>query len=240
MGGIVELREVVREYVTFTNWDVLQGLGAVHPGATNQWPQTSLFSQVLLLPGDEPSGLDTGFTEATTQTAPPFVANVDMDRCTTPPFGMEGENQYQLVVTTSIEQLSLGPSGNNPEKSPTDLPRGNTFQNPWMAAVLSGSTRAVGYGGANMKEWGGEWTWYNKQPDNCLWVVRWTDYCFWVGKWINDCLWADRSANDCLWAEGLGHHWVVTILIAVFNCTLLGLLVIRNKQIPCFYMIHPI
>ena len=42
-GGVVQLREAVREHVTFTNWDVLQGLGAVNPGAMNQWPQTSLF-----------------------------------------------------------------------------------------------------------------------------------------------------------------------------------------------------
>ena len=157
VGGVVELREVVRDYVTFTNWDVLWGLGAVHPGATNQWPKTTLFSQVLLPPGNEPSGLDTGFTEATTQTAPPCVADVDTDRCTTPPFGTEGEDWYLLVITTSIEQLSLGPGSDNPKKSPTDSPRRNTFQNPWMDAVLSGSTKAVSYGGATMKElkeWG--------------------------------------------------------------------------------------
>ena len=65
---------------------------------------------------------------------------------------MEGENQYLLVITTSIEQLSLGPSGDNPEQSSTDLPRGNMFQNLQMAAVLSGSTRAVSYGGAMVKD----------------------------------------------------------------------------------------
>ena len=154
VGSVAELREAVREHVTFTNWDVLWGLGAVHLGATNQWPQISLFSQVLLPPGNEPSGLDTSFTDATTQTAPLVVAN-----------GIERENWYLLVITTSVEQLSLGPNGDNPEKSPTDSPRGNTFQNPQMAAVLSGSTRAVSYGGATMKElkeWGGKQTWCSK------------------------------------------------------------------------------
>ena len=68
-GGVVELREAVREYVTFTNCDVFQDLGVVYPGATNQQPQTTLFSQVLLPPGNESSELYTGFTEATTQTA---------------------------------------------------------------------------------------------------------------------------------------------------------------------------
>ena len=70
-------------------------------------------------PGDKPSGLDTGFTEATIQTAPPAAADVHMARCITPPFGMERENWYLLVITTSIEQLSLGPSGDNPQKSST-------------------------------------------------------------------------------------------------------------------------
>ena len=106
-GGIVELRETVSEYVTFTNRDVLWGLGVVHPGATNQWPQTTLFSPELLPPGFEPSGLDTSFTEVTTKTPPPLVAGVDTDRCTTPPFGTEGENWYLLVITTSIEQATI-------------------------------------------------------------------------------------------------------------------------------------
>ena len=96
-----KLRGVVSGYVIFTNREVLWGLVAVHPGATNQWPQTTLFSQVLLPLDTKPSGLDTGITEVTTQT-PTLVANMDTDRCTTPPFGIEGENQYLLVITTSI------------------------------------------------------------------------------------------------------------------------------------------
>ena len=44
VGGVVELREVVSEYVTFTNGDILQGLETIYPGATNQWPKTTLFS----------------------------------------------------------------------------------------------------------------------------------------------------------------------------------------------------
>ena len=230
MGGVVELREAVWEHVTFTNWDILWGLAVVHLGATNWWPQTTLFSWVLLQLGNKLS-----FTEVTTKTAPPVVADMDMARCTTPLFGTERENWYLLVVTTSVEQLSIVPSSDNPKKSTTDPPRGNMFQNLQMAAVLSGSTRAISYGGTTikeLKEWGGKWTSSNKKQDNHLWVVRWTNYHFWVGKWTNDCLWADRSANDCLWVEGLGHHWVVTISIAVFTCTLWWLLVFRNKQIP--------
>ena len=98
VGGVVELREAVREYVTFTNWEVFWELGAVYPGATNQQPQTTLFSQVLSPLGNKSSELDTGFTEATTQTAPLAVADVDTARCTTPLFGMERENQYHCYL----------------------------------------------------------------------------------------------------------------------------------------------
>ena len=106
----------------------------------------------MLPPGEESSGLDTGFTEATTQTTSPAATDMDTVRCVNLPFGMESENQYLPAITTSIEQLTLGPGGNNLEKSSTAPSRGNTFQNPWMAAVLSGSTQAVSYGGATVKE----------------------------------------------------------------------------------------
>ena len=54
---------------------------------------------------------------------PPIVADVDTARCTTPPSGTERENQYLLVITASVEQLSLGPSGNHPKRSTTDIPK---------------------------------------------------------------------------------------------------------------------
>ena len=104
----MELRETVREHVTFTNGDILQGLGMVHLGATNQQPQTTLFNQVLsLLLGKQ------DFMEATIHTTSPTVADGDMARCTTPLSGMERENQYLLVITASVEQLNLGPSSIN-------------------------------------------------------------------------------------------------------------------------------
>ena len=150
-GSVVELRETVQEHVTFTNWDVVQGLGAILLGSTSWWPQTTLFSHVLSLPV---KGQD--FMQNTTHTASPIV-DEDAAGCTTPPSGTEGDNQYLLVMTASVGQLNLGPSGNNPKRSTTDSPSKNTFQNPWMAAIFSGSNRAVSYGGATvkeLKEWG--------------------------------------------------------------------------------------
>ena len=87
-GSVVELRKTVQEYVTFTNWDILWSLGVIHLGATNQWPQNTLFSQVLSQPVKEQD-----FMEATIHTVSPTVADVDMARCTTPPSGTERENQ---------------------------------------------------------------------------------------------------------------------------------------------------
>ena len=112
-GSVIELREVVREHAVFTNWDLLWDLGRVNPGAMNQWPQTSSSSRVVPPLGDEPSELDTSFTEATTQTAFPATTNVKSVRCINPPDGTEGENQYLLVITALIGQLSLGSAGND-------------------------------------------------------------------------------------------------------------------------------
>ena len=118
VGSVVELRETVQEHVTFTNWDIFQGLGVVYSGATNQWHQATIFSQVLSLLVEEQD-----FMEATTHTASPVVADVNI---LLP--GMEGENWYLLVITASVEQLSLGPGGKNPEEYTADSSGGNTFQ----------------------------------------------------------------------------------------------------------------
>ena len=102
--------------------------------------------------GDEPSELDTGFTEATTQTISLTANDVEPIRHIIPQDRMEEENHYLLVITTSIRQLSLGSVGNNLGELSAAPPGGNTFWNPHMAAILSGLTRAVGYPGATVKE----------------------------------------------------------------------------------------
>ena len=132
----MELREAVREPVVFTNWDLLQDLGGVNPGATNQWPQPSSSSRSVPPLGDEPSELDTSFTEATTQTISPAANNVEPIRHITPQDRMEEENWYLLVVMTSIRQLSLGSVGNDLRELSAALPGGNTFQNLYGSCSL--------------------------------------------------------------------------------------------------------
>ena len=144
-GSVVELRETVQEYATFNHWDVVQGLGVIHLGSTSQWPQTTLFSQMLSLPGE---GQD--FMEATSHTASP-IAEEDMTRCTIPLSETERESQYLLVITASVGQLNMGPNGNNCKRSTVVPHDENTFWNPQMAVMFSACTGAVSYGGATVK-----------------------------------------------------------------------------------------
>ena len=71
-----------------------------------------------------------------------------MTGCTTLPSRTERENWYLFVVTASVEQLNLGPSGNDPKGFRAE----NTFWNPRMAATFPGSTKAISYEGTTIKE----------------------------------------------------------------------------------------
>ena len=71
-----------------------------------------------------------------------------MTECTTLPPRTEGENWYLFVVTASVGQLNLGLHGNGPKGSRTE----NTFQNLRMVATFPGSTKAISYEGAIIKE----------------------------------------------------------------------------------------
>ena len=121
---------MVREHIMFTNWDLFWDLGRVNPGAMSQWPQPSSSSRIVLPLGDEPSELDTSFTEATAQTTSLAMSDVEPTRHIIPPDGMEEENWYLLLITTSIRQLNLGSAGNDLGESSTAPPGKDTFWNP--------------------------------------------------------------------------------------------------------------
>ena len=80
--------------------------------------------------GNEPSELDTGFTEATTQTVSLPTNDVELIRHITPQDRMEEENQYLLVIVTSIRQLSLGSVGDDLRESSATPSGGNNFPEP--------------------------------------------------------------------------------------------------------------
>ena len=103
--------------------------------------------------GNKPSEHDASFTEATTQTASLAMSDAELTGCITPLDRMEEENWYMLVITALVRQLNLGPIDNNLRESSTALPGRDTFHNPCMVAVLSGSTRkGVSYQGATLKD----------------------------------------------------------------------------------------
>ena len=89
--------------------------------------------------------------ETTTHTAYPIVEE-DITRCTTPLSGTERENQYLLVITTSVGQLNWDPVAIIPKDLQLIHMMKTPFQNPWMAATFPGSTRTVSYGGTLVKE----------------------------------------------------------------------------------------
>ena len=81
--------------------------------------------------------------EATTQTASPAMSGVEQTRPITPTDRTEEENQYILVITTSIWQLNLETTDVDLRELVTASPERDAFQNPLMAAVFLGPTRRV-------------------------------------------------------------------------------------------------
>ena len=107
--SIVELWEVVKEYVTFNHQDVIWGLG------TDEEPQATIFSQVL---SSLSENSDVGRT--TTHTAG-TAAKRDTTECTASLARTKMENPCLLFVMASVAWLNLGPS--------VDTTVENAFQN---------------------------------------------------------------------------------------------------------------
>ena len=119
--SVVELKEMVKEHVVFTNWELLKDLGRVDPMAMSQGSQTSSSSKVMLPLGNEPGESNPGS---------PTVTDNEPARCTPPPVRVKVENWYLLVVTASIGQLSLEPSDKGLKGSSTAQCEGDIFRNP--------------------------------------------------------------------------------------------------------------
>ena len=162
--SVLELRERVKEHIIFTKQDVIQDLWRINPGATSQWPHPTptglgrvdptlspcvavskgTYTVVLstgLQVDEQPVGQNASLMEATTQAASPTMSGVKLMSPIASPDGMEEENQYVLVMTALIRWLNLETTSIVLRKMVTALPRRSAFQNPSMAAVLSGSAR---------------------------------------------------------------------------------------------------
>ena len=141
--SVVKLQEAVKEYVTFNNWDIVQGLVATHIESPRHEPHATISSHVLLSPSEEQE-----VRRATTCDASP-IAERDMAKCIVLPARTERENPCLLFITASVAQLNLEPGGNTARRPTTE---GNAFWNPQMVATFSEPARAVCYGDATIKE----------------------------------------------------------------------------------------
>ena len=145
----------MEEHVVFNDWDIFLDLERVNPEATSQWHQTSLsgLSRMGSPLDNQPGKENIHFMEAATQTASPAMMDVELTRHITPPDRMEEENQYVLVITTSIRQLNLGTADNDLRESVTASPGRDAYQNPHMAVVfLVPMRRAISHQGMTVEE----------------------------------------------------------------------------------------
>ena len=104
---------------------------------------------------DRPIGHDANLIKAATQTASATTSGVKLTNPIVPFDQTEDKKWYVLVVTASIRSLNLEITGVVLRDMVTALAGGGAFQNPHMAAVLSGHIQARGAisnQGATVKE----------------------------------------------------------------------------------------
>ena len=58
-------------------------------------------------------------------------------------------DRYMLVIISSVDQLNLGPGGDNARRSPSGE---NVFQNPQMSSVFPPPCGVTCYGSATLTE----------------------------------------------------------------------------------------
>ena len=127
--------------MNITYQDVMQGLEIEKPEASHLQPEATIFSRVLATPVNEPKVME----------APPHLVSPPPEEeavwCTSPPLGLEQSNRYFLVITSSVNQLDLGPGGNNVRESQSGR---NVFWNPWILAVFPPPWGVTHYKGATL------------------------------------------------------------------------------------------
>ena len=134
---------MVQEFVTFSHQDITQGLEVESPEPTHLQSGTTIFCWVLSTPVN---GQET--VEAPSHPISPLLRR-RVIWCTSLLPEVEQSDRYMLVVTSSVDQLSLGPDGINARAPPGGR---NVFQNLQMSAVFPPPCRVTSDGGATMKE----------------------------------------------------------------------------------------
>ena len=137
-----ELWQTVQEFVNISYQDITQGLEVEKPETSHPQPKTTIFNWVLATPVDEQKAIG----------APHPVSPLAEDEaiwCTSSPPEIKQSNRYMLVITSLVDQLNIGPGGDNARRYPSGE---NVFQNPQMLAVFPPPCGVAHYGGATLTE----------------------------------------------------------------------------------------
>ena len=116
--SVIELWEVVKEYVPLNYRDIIHDLGVTDEESPSHEPHATIFSCMLSSPKEEQELRRT--TTYITSTA----AERDMAKYTASPARTERENPCLLFVTSSVARLNLGPGGDTTRRSTAE---GNAF-----------------------------------------------------------------------------------------------------------------
>ena len=116
--SVIELQEVVKEYVTLNYLDIIWDLGMSDKESPIHVPHTTIFSCMLSSPKEEQELRRTTTYIASTAT------KRDMAKYTASPARTERENPCLLLVTASVAWLNLGPGGSTARRSTAE---GNAF-----------------------------------------------------------------------------------------------------------------
>ena len=116
--SVIELQEMVKEYVTLNYLDIIWDLGVTDEESPSRETQATIFSCMLLSPREEqePRRNTTYITS--------LAAKRNMAKHTVSPARTERENPCLLLVRASVAWLSLGPGGNTTRRSTAE---GNAF-----------------------------------------------------------------------------------------------------------------
>ena len=117
--SVRELRQAVCEFVNITQEDVIKGLEMEDPKGGHQPSPTTIFSHVL-----DPLANRQEVEESSARTRNRAV------ECAPPTLRLEQDDQFVLVIASSMSQLTIGPNNGNVNRSR------NFSGNHQMAAVF--------------------------------------------------------------------------------------------------------
>ena len=100
--SVRELRQAICKFVNITREDVINGLEMEEPEGGHQLPPTTIFSHVLKPPANRQEA-----DESSTRTRNRAI------KCAPPTLRLERDDQFVLVITSLMSQLTIEPGNGN-------------------------------------------------------------------------------------------------------------------------------